>query len=887
MKNVRSFVALLLCLLSVAVAEAQQLKLGKQPTTMVKSALLELNTDNQGLLMPRLNDTVTINSLNPPDGMMIYFIPMQRLLVRVNGSWQIVTTGPLSGMGWSVSGNSGTSSSNFLGTIDDKAMIIRSNNTNYLEFGRRQTLGLTQGYTDYDNNDEAVLHIKSALQFFAPNASFYKPKMYTDVNGNFRVKGSSAGTDYFEFGSTGTNNNGGFEFVIGDDGDEPIVFKSYHYVNGMSEIMRLQSGRMAVGSNAFNASNPEKLLIDAGATTSYNLMTGKGSIDNYLQINVQNRSNGANASSDIVATSDNGDENTHYIDMGINSSAYTNNTWPMINGINNAYLYATGNDFIIGNGSSGKNFRLFTGGMALTNERLRVDGTGNIGINNTAPAEKLDVNGNIRFSGALMPGNNAGTSGFVLQSSGPGVPPVWVNASTVFNNAAWTLDGNTMTSIKKFGTTNNYDIPFITNNTERMRLTTAGYLGFNTTLPQGRLHAVSDNTETGDDYIFDDYGAGVTQGFFIRKARGTVSAPQNLVSGDHIGAIHFSGRVSGAFGLNSGSGIDAYYKGSGSNDLTDLRLITSNTERMRIDEAGNVGIGSSTFDATNPEALLIDAGTTSSVNALFAKGSVNEYFQINIKNLSSGNQASSDLVATANNGTETTGFVNLGINGSGFVYQAGNPIETGKANDGYLISAGNDFYVVNNNTAKDIIFMAGGTAPANEAMRITSTERIGIGTTAPTTLLHVKTGVTDDAGLRLENLTSNSATTAGAAPIGVDATGKIVRTKQPVYYSGTGTTASTETVTKVWVAQVANTNTGIVTVTIPSNVAFSTILNIQVTARGGSSVTTAPFATITSNTATNITLRILESKTTASGSSEGLEPHTDTSTAIFIRVEGN
>src|SRR5205085_6056720 len=141
--------------------------------------------------------------------------------------------------------------------------------------------------------------------------------MYTDANGNFRVKGSSAGTDYFEFGSTGSNNDGGFEFIIGDDGDEPILFKSYNYLTGTSEIMRLQSGRMAVGSNAFNATNPEKLLIDAGVTDSYNLMTGKGSIDNYLQINVQNRSTGGNASSDLVATSDNGDEGANYIDIGI------------------------------------------------------------------------------------------------------------------------------------------------------------------------------------------------------------------------------------------------------------------------------------------------------------------------------------------------------------------------------------------------------------------------------------------------------------------------------------------------------------------------------------------------------------------------------------------
>jgi hypothetical protein len=92
--------------------------------------------------------------------------------------------------------------------------------------GRRGTLGLTQAYADYTDDNEQVMHMKSVVQFYAPAAQFYKPKIYVDAYGNFRTKGSSAGTDYFEFGATGTNNDGGFEFIIGDDGDEPIVLKA-------------------------------------------------------------------------------------------------------------------------------------------------------------------------------------------------------------------------------------------------------------------------------------------------------------------------------------------------------------------------------------------------------------------------------------------------------------------------------------------------------------------------------------------------------------------------------------------------------------------------------------------------------------------------------------
>ncbi|NPA34889.1 MAG: hypothetical protein GXO48_08190, partial [Chlorobi bacterium] len=50
---------------------------------------------------------------------------------------------------------------------------------------------------------------------------------------------------------------------------------------------------------------------------------------------------------------------------------------------------------------------------------------GNLGVGLSAPLERLHVNGNVRFSGALMPGGNAGSSGQVLISQGPNTPPVW------------------------------------------------------------------------------------------------------------------------------------------------------------------------------------------------------------------------------------------------------------------------------------------------------------------------------------------------------------------------------------------------------------------------------------------------------------------------------
>jgi len=62
---------------------------------------------------------------------------------------------------------------------------------------------------------------------------------------------------------------------------------------------------------------------------------------------------------------------------------------------------------------------------------LIVTSVGNVGIKVNLPSEALDVSGNVQFSGALMPGGNAGAAGQVLISQGPGVPPQWQSSSAI------------------------------------------------------------------------------------------------------------------------------------------------------------------------------------------------------------------------------------------------------------------------------------------------------------------------------------------------------------------------------------------------------------------------------------------------------------------------
>jgi hypothetical protein len=69
-------------------------------------------------------------------------------------------------------------------------------------------------------------------------------------------------------------------------------------------------------------------------------------------------------------------------------------------------------------------------GLYLTNENINYL-SGSLGLGVTSPAEKLDVSGNMKFSGALMPAGNAGTNGQILVSKGPGAAPQWQTAGDV------------------------------------------------------------------------------------------------------------------------------------------------------------------------------------------------------------------------------------------------------------------------------------------------------------------------------------------------------------------------------------------------------------------------------------------------------------------------
>ena len=189
--------------------------------------------------------------------------------------------------------------------------------------------------------------------------------------------------------------------------------------------------------------------------------------------------------------------------------------------------------------SNGLNFQQWNGSAWIN--RVRVDSNGNVGIGTSSPISQLDLTRTV-----------TGGSGLSFQANNPDTGAS--SASYVFAK-----QGSVTTSIYSYGnsgsyigaTSNNF-AAFVTNNTERMRIDTSGNVGIGTSSPASKFNVVNGSITISDGY-------GYTWG-------------------------------------------NTYITGYNGNYMS---FVTNAAERMRIDAAGNVGIGT----VTPSYKLDIAAGT--------------------------------------------------------------------------------------------------------------------------------------------------------------------------------------------------------------------------------------------------------------------------------------
>ena len=151
-------------------------------------------------------------------------------------------------------------------------------------------------------------------------------------------------------------------------------------VNSTSHIVG--TSFIANSTGAFIGNTTVNNQITWNATTLSNF-SSYTNVNNYSIIYNQNINGGVSSSADIYAFNNDITQFT-YIDMGINSSNWSNTLWT-INGPSDGYLYTSNSNLSVGSNALNGYVNFFVGGTFANNEVMRLGNTGlNIGnANNT------------------------------------------------------------------------------------------------------------------------------------------------------------------------------------------------------------------------------------------------------------------------------------------------------------------------------------------------------------------------------------------------------------------------------------------------------------------------------------------------------------------------
>lgn len=182
----------------------------------------------------------------------------------------------------------------------------------------------------------------------------------------------------------GTSTAWGFLAVNPTAGIAPRSFVVGSSTGTLFEIEN--DGRVGIGTSTIGTGLMGQFNVDADSKATAGYFTGSN--NGFLEINVQNRSNGASASSDHIATSDNGTATTHYVDFGINGSGGGQTPFATAN---HAYLYSIDDPLNFGAlGATAPFMTWNVGGGSSPIERARM-GLAGFGIGTSTPKWTLTV----------------------------------------------------------------------------------------------------------------------------------------------------------------------------------------------------------------------------------------------------------------------------------------------------------------------------------------------------------------------------------------------------------------------------------------------------------------------------------------------------------------
>jgi len=341
--------------------------------------------------------------------------------------------------------------------------------------------------------------------------------------------------------------------------------------------------------------------------------------------------------------------------------------------------------------------------------RLFVQADGDVSIGQSTGNSQLVVKGSTSLRTV---------SQFIAFDTGTTTMSVWERSDGAVSSRL-IYDG---TGLIKFGTSTAHALTLDTSDTERARIRSDGTFEIKGAGTAGTSPGFSVNPSTpANSFVIDSSG---------RLGLGTSSPNRKLevsdASADNFIRVNTTGATKSGIEFASGSTVysQLYFNNVAPYDLSLLQqystgsliLGTNNTERARIDSSGRLGIGTS-----SPITQLNNTGTTSlgtvnwpTTDAGNTAGRVligNEgiLFMRN-ETVGAGSKASLYLGAKSGAGSATFGHAR---------------VDGGTEN---AINRASFFSVLTSNTLGD----------QSTALYIDSSQRVGIGTTGPTTKLHVQ-----------------------------------------------------------------------------------------------------------------------------------------------------
>jgi hypothetical protein len=410
------------------------------------------------------------------------------------------------------------------------------------------------------------------------------------------------------------------------------------------------------------------------------------------------------------------------------------NSYVTENGVGNFYIQGQ-NSIRLTNSGGTENYAIFNvdGAVQLNHDnatRLLTTSTG-VDVTGTVVSDGLTVDTNTLYVDATN--NRVGIS-----TSSPAQKLHLTTGGTTYMR----VENTTLGCVTDFGTTSTgstiinrsaHPMAFFTNSTERMRIDSSGNVGIGTSSPQSELHISGASTPE------------------IRLTDTTNTVEANFFTNDTVGTI--GSKSNHAFVFN-----------------------TNNTERMRIDSSGNLGIGES-----SPSNTLHVKNTTSSGGLIEFDGQSNGEFGLRIQSNISGGNFEGDfanggglLDLFANSATTSGGDILVArtqasdpvflVKGNGrvgigtssparelHISDSGTPAiriqDTGGTNQYCeMLVSGSAVILQSRNDTSDgnIVFRGLGGGIATEHMRINSSGNVGIGTTNPDGALTIQaTGASD------------------------------------------------------------------------------------------------------------------------------------------------